>query len=420
MLKKEQIIIVSETVEVLEYAYLNIAGNVNVVGIISNSIKENKFNLPVYDMDWLLNQDLENILIVIADNNEMNNVIKKLLSHDLQLIRNWIPYWMYNSCEISPEKMFNLVGGNKDRFKQAILEIKKTRQLVMIHGNCQTHGIRYYLKQNEEFADKYILIEMPQLWNLGHKTKYEQLLDLNIYSYVDILITQIISPNNRFGEYLATEYVTSLVDSTCRVIKIANLFFDGYYPQFKNFKKLDEITINKYLNQEGLKNYNGLIDYVVAEKVIEGKNVEEIIKYIMDEDIFDRKWLYDYIFDGIAYSKQKEEECDIKMCEYIECKLNDAILFTTNAHPCENLMVELCSRILGRLGIQENLVCLDGNMFAIGIPSTERFPIYPAIYKSLNLNDILNGLLYKLPNGKKANFREYMTVYIKTVFPSAR
>ena len=71
-----------------------------------------------------------------------------------------------------------------------------------------------------------------------------------------------------------------------------------------------------------------------------------------------------------------------------------------------------------KIGIKDTLVCCDGNIFALGIPNMERLPIYPSVLKKLNLDKKYEGLMYSLPNGKKVNFREYMTVYIKTVFPS--
>ena len=418
MIKASKIYFISETLNVFEQAYYNAIGNVNICGLISDTIKQTQFGIPIYSSQWMLEQDLSDTLIIIADNSEMLNIIKRLMRYDLQLIRDWIPYWMYFSCEISPEKILQLVGGNKERFHQAMLEIKKKKQMVLIHGNCQTQALRYYLKQNEEFAEKYVLVEMPQLWNVEHKEKYDKMFDVNIFSYVDILITQIIAKENRFGERVSTEYVSSLVSSSCKIITICNLFFDGYYPQNKNHNNVNNFQLDSIVNKSGLNVYNGCLDYIVAEKVIEGKTLTEILEYISSEEVFDRKWLYDFIFDGLNYSKRKELECDIKLCNYIEENLNKEILFTTNAHPCEILMVELSKRILQELDNKDVSVYCDGNMFALGIPSLERFPIYPAIFKCLNLDKSYNELMYKLPNGKKVNFREYMTVYIKTVFPS--
>ena len=339
MITAQKIYFVSEDEEVFEYAYLNAVGNVNVSGLISDTIKETKFAIPICSKKWLFAQDLDNVFIVVADNKEMLNIIKELLKKGLQFVENWIPYWMYNSCEISAEKMLQLVGGNKERFANAMNEIKKKKQVILIHGNCQTHAMRYYLKQNEEIAKRYVLVEMPQLWNAGHKEKYDKLFDVDIFSYVDILITQIVSKDNKFAERVSTEHILSLVNPECKVITISNAFFNGYYPQFCNDIKYDKNKVAEVVNEKGLSLYWGRLDYVVAEKVIEGKSVEEIIESILDEDFYDRKWLYNYIYNGINYTKAKEQNCDIKICEYIESKLNKEILFTTSMHPGENLMV---------------------------------------------------------------------------------
>ena len=87
MITAQKIYFVSEDEEVFEYAYLNAVGNVNVSGLISDTIKETKFAIPICSKKWLFAQDLDNVLIVVADNKEMLNIIKELLKKVYSLLK---------------------------------------------------------------------------------------------------------------------------------------------------------------------------------------------------------------------------------------------------------------------------------------------------------------------------------------------
>ncbi|MGN0432259.1 MAG: WcbI family polysaccharide biosynthesis putative acetyltransferase [Lachnospiraceae bacterium] len=417
MIKAEKVVLLANNDEILTKVYVNLLTKSDIEAIVSETLSGDIFGCPIYHFNWLEKQEITDFLLIIADNKEMLYFVRKLRGMKLELIDNWVPHWLINTNEIDPIILYEFVGKDTIRFEKAMLALKKHGRIIAIHGNCQTVAIRYYLKFVKEFADNFFVFIMPQFWNNGEIEKYEKLYKSGALSYVDILVTQNIAKNNRFGEIISTERVLMEVTNGCSILKICNCYLDAYYPQYMKTSIVDdERKIN--INTEALQMFKNKLDYNVLRLLEEGKSVDEVLDYICDEKLYSKKFIFNRFWDELSSTKLREKECDIKICDFIEENVDKDLLFEANMHPTERVFSELCKRLLLQLGIKCENIYTDGGVHAVGLPGDERIPIYPAVIKQLGLNRKYNCLLYKLPTGKKVTFREYMVAYIQAVFPS--
>lgn len=370
--------------------------------------------VPVYDWEWLLENVTQQYFIIIADNRNMHYFMKKLLQNQLEIVKDWIPYYLITNSEIDPLVLYECVGKDEKRFERAMDNLKSYAPIVAIYGNCQTVAIKYYLKHNEEFKKQYFVFKLPEMWVESNRIKFELLYTINIWKYIDILFIQNVSNGNKFGVIYASENIIKYTESSCKIYKLTNVFSTVYYPQYD---KLDDCeSYDKIVNKYGLINFKGMLDYNVAKFVVEGKNIEEIIDIICDPNLFSKQYIFGRFENELEQNKKREMSCDVKICDYIEDNIHKKVLMEANQHPAECVMVELVRRILEILSIRNCSIGIDGGICALGIPGGERVPIYPSVVKALGISQECMNLLYKLPNGKKVSFKEYMRAYIRSVF----
>lgn len=401
--------------KIAQQVYINISTKSKIQGIICDNQMNSFFNLPVYTLEMVLeNNEPEDILIIICDAEYTLNHIRKLQSYHLRLMNSWIPHWLAGKTEIDPLVLYEFVGGDLIRFAQAINEIKKEKKVMIIYGNCQTVAIRYYLEKVPEFCAKYLIFSLPKFWIEEERQKYDKIFELNILGYADILITQNISAKNKFGARLATDNVCKYTSKECKIIRIANCFSSGYYPQYR---KNENCELINGINEDGLKIYKNQLDYNVCRLIYEGKTVNEIVSEISRDDFYSATDIYNYAFSELECTKKRELLCDIKITDYIEDNYTKKIMFESDQHPTEDAICELCRRIVSFLGIKAEIP-RDLQVHSIGLPGDERTPIYPSILKWFGLKNKSGQILYKLPvTGRKVIFEDYMRSYIRTVFP---
>lgn len=401
--------------KIAQQVYINISTTRKIHGLICDDPMNTFFSLPVYTLEMVLEKNKpEDILIIICDAEYPLNPIRKLQSLHLKLMDSWIPHWLAGKSEADPLVLYEFVGRNLMRLQQAINEIKKRKKVMIIYGNCQTVAIRYYLEKVPEFYDKYFVFILPKFWIEEENQKYNQIFELNIFRYADILITQNISKNNKFGAKLATDNICKYVSKECNIIKIANCFSSGYYPQFRRNEKNELL---KDIDEDGLKIFKNQLDYNVCRLIYEGKTLNNIVREISRDDFYSPAEIFNYAFLELELTKKREMQCDIKITDYIEDNYTKKIMFESDQHPTEDVICELCRRILAFLGINAEIPH-DLSVHSIGLPGDERTPIYPSTLKCLGIRNISEGILYKLPiTGKKVVFEDYMRSYIRTVFP---
>lgn len=411
MLRHKKIYLLANNMDVLENIALKYAAYCDVLGVITENVNFCSDYFSVYNTNILNKINFNDTKIVIADNDNMVYFIRMLQSQKLQLIKDWIPHWLLEANEIDPLKLYQFVGKDKKRFIDALSELKKIKKIMLFNGNCQTVAIRYYLKRVKEFTDNYWIFSMPWFWIEKNTDKYNILIDLDIYKFADVFVTQQIKENNAFGSNISTHNLIGKLDEKCRVIVIPNVYSQVYYPQSGKIAADD-----KLINRQGLKLFKDFFDVNIYNMVRNGEKTEDILDKICDVDFYTYDEIRNRFEREIQENAKREESCDIKILDFIQNNLNKEILFESTAHPSECVMTELTKRLLETIGINDE-VSSDGGVYSYGIPGDERSPIYPSVIEKLGLRDSYKNLLYKLPLiGEKVTFREYMSAYIRMVY----
>lgn len=115
---------------------------------------------------------------------------------------------------------------------ELINAIKKRtgKKAAIIFGNCQTGKLRYLLLNHRIFTKEYFFIATPDVWMFKPGSMCDMFQE-NFWSTCDLLISQRVSRNNKFGEALATRNLPARLPEDAKIIWIPNAYFDGYFPQ---------------------------------------------------------------------------------------------------------------------------------------------------------------------------------------------
>ena len=108
------------------------------------------------------------------------------------------------------------------------------KKLAVVYGNCQTACIEKVLRQNRQFAENYVVIRTPKVyeWISGNRGILECCLnDDNFLTAIDLFIYQAVSENNKFSPSLCTDRLLKKLKPTCQKVRIVDLYFTGYFPQ---------------------------------------------------------------------------------------------------------------------------------------------------------------------------------------------
>lgn len=365
-----------------------------VVGIITNVSDDFKKNysrcsVPIYDYS-MVNSFTEKIIVLDDnwDNRTRYTFAKILFDAGLNLGVNFI-FESMQKGKIDTNMVFELVNKDKHKFHELILKIFDGKKLVMVHGNCQTHVISSMLATNMEFNKKYITCEMPIIWEGGkgeagklERLRLELMAESGIFRLTDIFFTQDVSKDNRFWYKFSTEYLITLLRKDCTVITISNLFFMGYFPQYKKLK-----------NPSGVNFFRGKIldsteymDINILQMIINDKSDDEIIKEITSPKYYHKEDLITSTKKELELFKNREQNIDIKMHDYLEKNWKNYLLFATSNHPTRKVMIEFSIRILNKLGIYKTEINCSGDEIQEPMPSDWRYLIYPSVLNELGIN----------------------------------
>lgn len=193
------------------------------------------------------------------------------------------------------------------------------------------------------------------------------------------------------------------LNKKCKVIRIPNIYFDGYFPQIINVEK-----------------YNGKL-YPRRDKYIDllfkkGITEEEIVKTIKDIKFLNKEFIEDCVKKSFEILKVREEQCDVKILDYIKSNYIKKQLFYSPNHPINIVIKELTIRILKKLNINdfkfedEEILDDNKNYSLIG----QDCVIYPSVIYNLNLT-IYNKKYYPnryINKNLELYFDEYIISYI--------
>jgi len=297
--------------------------------------------------------------------------------------------------------------GDIETFNELLSSFCNGRKVVLIHGNCQTWWVKFYLKTNKEFTDKYIILSTPRICSKTCLQNFIELNEFNLFNYVDLFITQQISDKNRFALELSTNSIISLLRPDCQIVKISNLYFSGYFPQSKSCEIL--ILSDLIESEKGIFPFG---DSNIDKFLSMGYKTEEIISMLKNEDFYTKEFLEERAKNEIETFRKIEEPVDVKMADYIEENYKKELLFLSSNHPIAKVIMELTRRLLAYLGNENIEVYYTVSDILKGRDEI----LYPSVIKAFNLDKNYNYMMYYLhksiDDSLVYSFDNYIRAYI--------
>ncbi len=245
----------------------------------------------------------------------------------------------------------------------------------LLYGNCQSDALKIYLKNIAKFCQQYKILDLPavHLLNQSHVKQLQKHC-----KKLDLLIHQPISDNYKNTPELSTNYIKSIIPSSCKVISFPVCYFNGYNPELISFKSLNGQPVNaftSYINSNIIKNY------------AQGTSIQESLDSYNNPDYIPKVKVDKWKNEALARLALRENNLDIIITPYIKENYKKVKLFHTYNHPNSQLLLFLCKEILKNLpGFSEtDLLALPQRLHKRELLGQNRFPTYASISHHLKL-----------------------------------
>ena len=254
---------------------------------------------------------------------------------------------------------------------------------ITIYATCQGEGIKYYLKYYIPQSNINVIHNYTHIYTNND-------INYNILKNTDLFIYQHLDKKwGKFSTDLSVKNnVLSYLPNTIPKITIPYIYCDWIWAlgktRLKNltpdFNDLSKKTSEKiiYINQNIITNLKKNYDLETILKLYDDNKIDFNYKKRME--------------DQIKILKKKEENCDIKISEYILSNYKEKKLFLCQNHPTTYIFKNITKQILNKLNIQfnnfdENFI--NNNNFYLG--NEYVFSKYDIDYHNLkfqvNIND---------------------------------
>lgn len=397
---KHEKIIIFGSGELAKQLYYIYKGQYDVMFFLDNYKNSNIFieNKNIYKYTKSIKKEYK---IVIASSTHWIEISEQLINDGFQIYKNFAPYWMVKYDSIPYFSLFKIFKGKYAN--KIIYYMKKGKKIAIIHGNCQTWIIKKFLEKNKIFSEKYIFIDLPLIFQF-QKEQLDIIRHDLLWKRCDLLITQIISNENKFNVELSNNSIYQMLDTNCKILTIPSLYFKGYFPQ--------AIRNNTPFQKEIFPWRDKFVDSLFMKE----KNINKILEIIKNESYISPTEIEDNINESFNELEKREKLLDITISDYIKLYYKEKQLFYDPYHPCNFLIKEIAIRILKFLNIQditfknEQIFDIDINYNLCG----GSIPIYPFVIKTLRLKQyekISYPNRYILPE-EYFSFEEFIQRYI--------
>ena len=353
------------------YVIENYSDKYEIKFIVDNKVKENSQaelkNIPVYNPSILLDRKKwggrKTLLVLCMSNVEV--LKRQIEEYNLKIFEDFIPWYFlsYNSINID-FLTFLKDDADKGRYIKALAKNKK---ICVLYGMCHMSIYRNFLLNSEEFLSKYIILDIPTVND--RFTKYHDVLKSDfIWQCCDLVITSQISLINLFDVF-STQEILKRTHEYCKKIVVTNAAFKGYF--------LQHTTGIKETVQ-----YFGWGDKNINKMIMKGINSKDIEDMILGQEYYECEYIIKYFDKSLKILEEGEEECDIKIGDYIKENGRSKVLFYSWTHPTEEIMLEIGKRIFRELRLDTSI--LEEHYEDIRLNTSEEL-IYPCVLKTLGI-----------------------------------
>jgi hypothetical protein len=257
------------------------------------------------------------------------------------------------------------------------------RKKCLIYGNCQTRPLSRILCANQEFSNKYDVIQFKPVFIIEHADLENLKL---ICKEVDVFIYQPVKSGYRGMEELGTDYLKNLLKPEAISIAFPSLYFNAYNPEIIYISKPNSLDDDKvFMGPLGQYHNKNIIDMFVR-----GCSLKEIMSFLSNPDALSTTSIYEKLklsFEELA-RREVAFNIDVKITNYIKKYYTAKRLFYTINHPSNDIIFYCANMVLDYLNIYKT--DHQGSFLLKSLMSVEffdatYFSIHPSIYKSLEL-----------------------------------
>lgn len=289
----------------------------------------------------------------------------------------------------------------------AILQDKK---IAIMAGNCHLMTMYDCICEMSAFNKEYQAFSFPtHRWKCKWSSKYLSFLK----NLCDVYVC------SRHEEDDPKYFRQNELPENCKVVVVPSTIIRLYWPQLKanrekaknEFLILDKAYKRHAPFEFGDPNINWMLK--------EGKNVEDVIATLTDEDFYTAEQVAEHMAMVERTLEYEEEGCDIGIASYICDNYKKRMLYRDMWHMEIELLWELVRRLMEHLGLDASEVSEKKDDTSIRayqgyVNHCTEIPVYPSVAKHLGLEWCNKDTLYEVTfyNGtKKLTFEEYVRAY---------
>ena len=255
-----------------------------------------------------------------------------------------------------------------------------SRELCLIHANCQGDSLRSLLAATPAFARCF---EIRKYTNYLKESIPRQDFDLcRIFLYQHL--------GEKWNDLASGALLAHLHPIACR-IRIPNLLFTGYWPLWTNKSAMNYGDI--------------LLDFLVSR----GYSESEVLHVYLNGKLAQKYNLNAMLDENLFHERRKEKGTAITLTDFIEENWRTQQLFLTPNHPGKTLLLAIADTVLESLGLGRVPLSIR-NAFIPDYPAFE-LPIHPHVGAHFGLSFGGADRLYDI-YGRPMSFARYAACYV--------
>ncbi len=301
-----------------------------------------------------------------------------------------------------------LAGEGYHEFEDVLQWHLYRRRIAIRWGNCHADYVADFLSRSRDFSETYAFYMMPSLWNL----KSEADIPEGLLERVELCIGQPVRNDNSIGPFASLGYVSAHVPTDTVVLTFANLrgLTLPLYVQFP--QSLHDLLSTAY-SRVPVQNFSWFRDSII-ESFLSGhpdSGIDALFAAYMDADVDADSAASAYEERCASYRAVEDEQCTLKIFDFIDGHMATEQLFIDPEHPSHILLNEIGNRVLDRLGMPR-IYPFRPVMSSYG----HGCPMHPAVKRRMGYTwadmDIKGMNPAEKPDGSCMDIKGYVKAYI--------
>jgi len=324
----------------------------------------------------------------------------------LKLVKDFLPVNLLFVEKIRLDELLDVF--EMEDIMEYLKIIKKNRGLAMVYGNCQMELICNMLEFNVSFRKDFVLLRIPPVHLYKDVSQINQVFYSRIIGEIDLFICQNVSLKNGYAVGLSSEMISRQLRPQCRIIRIHNIYFDGYFLQIDN-------TIAKRIADNSERYGFPYWDRYIHNLKLEGLQSGSIVDIISNTNFISKEEILEKCEKSIAELQKRERNVDVGVVEYIKRRYLVSQLFYTRNHPCNEVLYVYTNSLLEVLGDYERNPQMSESEMVMHFGNMKYcdWPLYPSVVSALGLQSWEKYFYtYSVMDTQLYRFDEFMREYI--------